>query len=104
MSKPWGALRIGVVVAAAAGTLFWIGSLVNWWSIPAARRDGLDLIGPVLATLFFLGLVLPTLVLGLLGRWLVIGAILGAAVLALASDTLIPWLPWQWVPGPPSWL
>jgi hypothetical protein len=104
MTRPWSALRIAVLIAAAIGTLFWIGSVVSWWNIPASRRDGLELIGPVVATLFFAGLVLPTLVLGLLGRWLVVAAILGAAVLVLASDTLFPWLPWGRLPGPPSWL
>ena len=101
MSKQRTALRLAVLIAAALGTLFWIGSLVRWWNIPASRRDGLELIGPVLSTAFFVGLVLPTLVLGLLGRWLVVAAILGALVLALASDTLFPWLPWHWLPGPP---
>jgi hypothetical protein len=104
MSTPWSALRIAVVAAAAAGTLFWIGSFVHWWNLPASHRDGLEALGPVLATAFFVGLVLPTLVLGLSGRWLVVGAILGAIVLALASDTLVPWLPWHWMPGPPRGL
>jgi len=95
MSKRWTALRLTVLIAAALGTLFWIGSLVYWWNIPTSRRDGLELIGPVVATAFFVGLVLPTLVLGLLGRWLLVAAFLGAIVLALASDTLFPWLPWR---------
>jgi hypothetical protein len=99
MSKPWTALRVAVLIAAALGTLFWIGSLVSWWNIPADRRDGLELIGPVLSTTYFVCLVLPTLVLGLLGRWLVAAAVLGVLVLALASDTLFPWLPWSWISG-----
>src|SRR5262245_31405517 len=94
MSKPWAPLRLAVLAAAAAGTLFWIGSLVRWWNIPTSSRDGLELIGPVVATLFFVCLVLPTLVLGLLGRWLVLAAMLGVLGLALASDTLWPWIPW----------
>jgi hypothetical protein len=95
MSDPSTVLRLAVLVAAALGTLFWIGSLVYWWNIPASRRDGLELIGPLLSTAFFVILVLPTLVLGLLGRWLVVAGVLGALVLALASDTLLPWLPWR---------
>lgn len=92
-SRPWTALRAAVLVAAGLGTLFWIASLVRWWNIPTSHRDGLELIGPVLSTAFFVGLVLPTLVLGLLGRWLGIAVTLGALVLMLASDTLLPWLP-----------
>jgi hypothetical protein len=101
MSKPWTALRLAVLLAALLGTLFWIGSLVSWWNIPAARRDGLELIGPVLATAYFVLLVLPTLLLALLSRWLVLAAVLGVVVVALASDTLLPWLPWHLLPGPP---
>lgn len=100
MPTPWSGLRLAVVAAAALGTIFWIGTLIHWWSIPASRRDGLELIGPVLSTAYFVLLVLPTLVLGLLGRWLGIAAVLAVAVLALASDTLFPWLPWQWLSGP----
>jgi hypothetical protein len=94
-------LRVGVLVAAGLGVLFWVGSIVHWWKIPINRRDGLELIGPVLATAYLVGLVLPTLLLGLLGRWLAVAAILAVLVVALASDTLWPWLPWQWLPGPP---
>ena len=100
-SMQWTALRLSVLIAAALGTFFWIGSLVRWWNIPTSHRDGLELIGPVLSTALFVCLVLPTLVLGLLARWLVVAAILGTLVLLLASDTLFPWLPWHWLPGPP---
>jgi hypothetical protein len=101
MSKPWTPLRIAVLLAGLLGTLFWIGSIVRWWNIPNARRDGLELIGPVLATAYFAVLVVPTLVLSLLSRWLVPAAVLGVVVVALASDTLFPWLPWHLLPGPP---
>ena len=101
MSRPWAPLRMAVLLAAGIGVLFWIGSLVYWWRIPTGRRDGLELIGPVLATAYLIGLVLPTAVMGLLGRWLPIAAVLAVLVVALASDTLWPWLPWHWLPGPP---
>ena len=94
MARPWTPLRVAVLVAAALGTLFWAGSIVRWWNIPLNRRDGLEMIGPILSTAYLVVLVLPTLVLGLLGRWLAFAAILGIAVLALATDTLWPWLPW----------
>jgi hypothetical protein len=50
----------------------------------------LELIGPVLGTLYLVGFVLPTLALGLSGRWLAMAAILALVVVALASDTLWP--------------
>jgi len=94
MARAWTPLRLVVLVGAGVGVLFWIGSIVYWWRIPASRRDGLELIGPIVATAYLIGLVLPTLVLGLLGRWLATGAVLAVLVVALASDTLWPWLPW----------
>jgi hypothetical protein len=93
-NNPWTPLRIAVVTAAAFGTLFWLGSIVQWWRIANTRRDGFELMGLMLSTGFFIALVLPTLTLGLIGRWLPLGAILGVTVVVLASDTVWPWLPW----------
>jgi hypothetical protein len=92
--KTWTPLRLGMLAAGVAGTAFWLGALIEWWRIPDAKRDGLELIGPLLASAYFIILVLPTLVLGAIGRWLVLAAVLGAAVVILASDTLWHWLPW----------
>jgi hypothetical protein len=92
--KVWTPLRLAVLAAAFIGILFWLGAVVEWWRIPDAKRDGLELIGPVLATAYLVVLVLPTLVLGLIGRWLVVAALLGVAVVVLAGDTLWHWLPW----------
>ena len=91
----WTFLRVAVVAAGVAGTLFWIGSVVWWWRISDNRRDGFEFIGVMLATSFFIVAALPTLVLGLIGRWLVFAAILGALVVALDSDVLLPWIPWE---------
>jgi hypothetical protein len=66
----WMGLRVAVPTAAALGVLFWIGSLIHCWRMPLNHRDGLKLPGPVLATAYLVALVLPTLLLGLLGRWL----------------------------------
>ncbi|HEY4266357.1 MAG TPA: hypothetical protein VGM72_13645 [Micropepsaceae bacterium] len=93
-NNPWTPLRIAVLAAAAFGTLFWLGSIVQWWRIANTRRDGFELMGLMLSTGFFVALVLPTLTLGLIGRWLGLGAILGLAVVVLATDTVWPWLPW----------
>ncbi len=87
-------LRVFVLLAGAAGTLFFIGAIVSWWTIPRDHRDGLELIGVWLSTAFFLLLVMPTMMLGYLGRWLKFAAVLGVAVMALATDTLWPWIPW----------
>jgi len=87
-------LRLFVLASALAGTAFCIGSLAWWWRIPNTHRDGFELMGVVIAGGFFMVLVLPTLVLGLIGRWLPFAAVLGAIVLVLASDTLWHWLPW----------
>lgn len=94
MKQNWPPLRIAVLIAASAGTLFWLGSIVQWWRIANTHRDGFELMGLALSTAFFVVLVLPTLMIALTGRWLPFGAVLGVAVVALASDTLWPWLPW----------
>jgi uncharacterized membrane protein len=94
MKSIWTPLRIAVLIAAALGTLFWLGSIVQWWQIANTRRDGFELMGLALSTAFFVVLVLPTLMLALTARWLPFGAVLGTAVVVLASDTLWPWLPW----------
>jgi hypothetical protein len=94
MNSTWTPLRIAIVAAATLGTLFWLASMVQWWMIADARRDGLELMGLVLSTGFFAILVLPTLVLGIIDRWLGFAAVLGAAVVVIVSDTLWPWLPW----------
>jgi hypothetical protein len=87
-------LRAAVLVAAGLGTVFALSLVWQWWRIPRAHRDGLELIGLAVAGLYLVFLVLPTLVLGLLGRWLPLAAILAAVALVVASDTLLPWVPW----------
>ena len=87
-------LRVFVLAAAALGVAFCIGVLIWWWRIPSVNRDGMETIGLALTGAFFVVLVLPTLLLGLIGRWLHLAALLGIAVLVLASDTLWHWLPW----------
>ena len=92
--KTFTPLRIAVLVAAGLGSAFWLGLLVHWWTIAQRSRDGFELMGVMLSTAFFVVLVLPTLLLGLIARWLPFAAVLGVIVVALASDTLWPWLPW----------
>ena len=94
-SRSWSPLHIAVLIAGGLGILFWLGSMAWWWKIPASHRDGLELIGPVLAAAYLVVLVLPTLILGMMGRWLRFAAVLGCVVVALASDTLFPWIPWS---------
>jgi len=99
--KAWTPLRIAVLAGGVLGACFWIGCFIWWWRIPDIRRDGLELMGIMFATVYFICLALPALILGLLGRWLAAGAIFAALAVALASDTLFPWIPWQYVPSPP---
>lgn len=88
-------LRIAVLLAAAIGTLFWLGVCVRVLMIPPPRRDGFEMLGAILATAYFLALVLPALALGILGRWLPFGAVLGAVAVAIATDAVMPWIPWS---------
>ena len=87
-------LRIFVLAAAIVGTLFTLAVVADWWMIPNENRDGFELMGLVLAAAYFVLVVLPGLILGWLNRWLPLAAALGVINLALASDTLWPWLPW----------
>ena len=58
-NKAWTPLRIVVLVAAGIGTLFWLASLVLWWTMPDASRDGFEIIAIALTTAYFVLLVLP---------------------------------------------
>lgn len=94
-ARRWTLLRLLVLMLGLAGALFYLGALVTWWRIPGARRDGFELIGVALATAYFGVLVLPTLIMAAVGRWLAFGALLGLSALALATDTVWPWIPWR---------
>ncbi|WP_163311317.1 hypothetical protein, partial [Klebsiella aerogenes] len=72
----------------AIGTLYWLDTTLRVIALPAGRRDGLDTIGVLMTTGYFLGLVLPVLVLGILGRWLVPGAVVAIVVIVLATDAI----------------
>ena len=85
-------LRLAVLFASALGTLFWLGSLYVAWTGPS--RNGFEAMAVALATIYFVALVLPALILGLIGRWLIFAAILGVVVVVLATDALWPWFPW----------
>jgi hypothetical protein len=97
----WTWLRIGVVAASVSGLVFWCGAIAHWWQIPDSHRDGLEALGPVLATAMLVILVLPALVLGLTARWLPLAAVLALAVLLIVTDSLVPWFPWSWASSPP---
>lgn len=88
-------LRIAVLAAAAIGVVFWLAVCLRVLMIPPPRRDGFELLGAVLATVYFLALVLPALALGILGRWLPLGAVLGVTAVAIATDAIVPWIPWS---------
>ncbi|MBN8945067.1 MAG: hypothetical protein J0H01_36530 [Rhizobiales bacterium] len=87
-------LRIVILAGAAIGTLYWLDTTLRVIALPAGRRDGLDTFGVLMTTGYFLCLVLPVLILGILGRWPVSGAIMAAVAIGLATDGIWPWLPW----------
>jgi hypothetical protein len=83
------------LAAAGLGTLFWLGGLVAAFVVPSARADGFHMLGAALVTLYWVILVLPALVLALLNRWPVVSTLFGAIAMAVASDVVVPWLPWR---------
>lgn len=87
-------LRVAIFAAAAIGTVFWLATAARVMAMPIGHRDGLETVGVLLATAYFLGLVVPILVLGILGRCLIVGALLATIVIGLAADTIWPWFPW----------
>ena len=76
----WSGLRIAVLVGAAAETFLWAGVWLYTARTANPLGDGLEWILPMLATMVFVPLTLPALILGLLGRWLIFAALLEAAV------------------------
>lgn len=92
-------LRGFVLIAAIAGTIFYLGIWRWWWLIPANRRDGFELIGIVLGTFYFGMFVVPAWYFGIKNYALWIGAVCGAIALVIATDTLRPWFPWAFFTG-----
>jgi hypothetical protein len=93
-------LRGFVLLSALVGTVFYLGIWLWWWQIPSSRRDGFELIGIVLGTIYFVLFVVPACYFGLKNYALWIGAICGAIALGIATDTVFPWFPWQIFGGP----
>lgn len=88
-------LRMAALAAAAIGTVFWLGVCARALIVPPRHRDGLEMAGAVLSTVYFLALVLPTIVLGLLDRWLFLAGLLGALVVLVAVGAVLPGIPWD---------
>jgi hypothetical protein len=78
----WPGLRIAVLAGAVAETFLWAGIWLCTARTANPLGDGLEWMLPILATMVFVPLTLPALVLGVIGRWLVFGALLEAAVAA----------------------
>ena len=83
LNPVWTKLRIAVVAGAVLETVIWLGIVIytNVHANPAG--DGMEFIAVYFSTIIFLFLTLPGLLLGLIGRWLPLGAILicGVAIL-----------------------
>lgn len=88
-------LRMASFAAAGLGTLFWVGGLAAAFALPSARADGFHMMGAVIVTIYWVVLVLPALVLALLDRWPVVSTLLGAIAMAVATEVVVPWLPWR---------
>jgi hypothetical protein len=88
-------MRGFVLVAAAAGTVFYLGIWRWWWLIPSDRRDGFELIGPFLGTLYFLLFVVPCWYFGIRNYALGIASVLGLVALFFATDGAFSWFPWS---------
>jgi hypothetical protein len=87
-------MRLASIVLAGIGVLFWAAAMVATALTPASRGDGFQMLGAILATIYLVTLVLPGLVLGLLDRWPPVSLGLGILAVAIASDVVLPWLPW----------
>jgi hypothetical protein len=87
-------LRIASLVLAGLGVLFWAGAMVATSMTPASRGDGFHMLGAILATIYLATLVLPGLILALMDRWPWVSLGFGIAAVSIASDAVVPWLPW----------
>ncbi len=92
-------LRGFVLLSALAGTIFYLGIWRWWWLIPANRRDGFELIGPVLGTIYFALFVVPCWYFGIRNYALWIAAVLAVFALFFATDGAFSWFPWQFFGG-----
>ncbi len=88
-------LRMVSLAAAGLGTLFWLGGLVAAFVVPSARADGFHMLGAARVTLNRVIQVLPALVHAQLNRRPGVYTLFGAIAMAVASDVVVPWLPWR---------
>jgi hypothetical protein len=79
----WTKLRIAVVAGGLIETAIWLGVAIYTEFNHNPLGDGMEFVAVYFSTLIFLFLTLPGLVLGSIGRWLPLGALLigGVAVL-----------------------
>jgi hypothetical protein len=83
VNPTWTRLRAAVVAGAAVETALWLGVVVYTKVHSNPAGDGLDFIAVYFSTLVFLFVTVPGLFLGLIGRWLPVGAILIGGVALL---------------------
>ena len=79
----WTKLRVAVVAGGVLETVIWLGIAVYTKTHANPAGDGMEFIAVYFSTIIFVFLTLPGLLLGLIGRWLPVGAVLigGVAVL-----------------------
>jgi hypothetical protein len=88
-------MRGFVLLAAAAGTVFYLGIWRWWWLIPTDRRDGFELIGPFLGTIYFFLFVVPCWYFGIRNYALGIASVIAFVALFFATDGAFSWFPWS---------
>jgi hypothetical protein len=88
-------LRGFVLLCALAGTIYYLGIWRWWWLIDDRKRDGLEMIGLVLGSIYFIVLILPSWYFGIRNYALRFAAVLAALALVLATDGAFNWFPWK---------
>jgi hypothetical protein len=87
-------LRAFVLLAAIAGTVFYIGIWIWVFQFPNERRSGFELIAPFVGTIYFLILVVPCLYFGIKNYALGIAAAFGVFALGIALYEAYRNYPW----------
>jgi hypothetical protein len=79
----WRRLRIAIVMGGIVETALWLGVVIHTKAHSNPAGDGLEFIAVYFSTLAFLIGTLPGLLIGVIGRWLPLGAIVIGAVALL---------------------
>lgn len=87
-------LRLFVLLGAVAGTLYFLAIIRWWWLIPSRSRDGFELIGLVLGSIYLMLFVAPSWYFAIKNYALALAAVFASIALLIASDGVFSWIPW----------